>query len=158
MYPPSHANSRSCRCGRVRPAYVNFGRSRHDNARLGYTRHLLAHVPRRALDRNAVYVACCSSGSGDRCIRLWLSRRSQEAFLLGVYSPSCANSRTYRCVWVRPTHENFVLLRKDNARLGWTRHPLAHVLSGSLDRKTVYVLFCCWSGLLVAWKADLYSS
>ena len=81
----------------------------------------------------------CSSRSGDRCTRLWLSRRSQGPFLLGVYPPLHANSRSCRCSRVRPACGNIRRLRKDNARLRCIRHPLSHVLSRALDRQAVYV-------------------
>ena len=82
----------------------------------------------------------CSSGSRDRCTRLWVSRSPQGAFLLGVYLPSCAKSRSCRYGWVRPAYRNIVRSRHDNARVGCTGHPLAHVISRALDRKAVYVL------------------
>ena len=81
----------------------------------------------------------CSSGLGDRCTRLWLSRRSQGPFLLGVYPPLHANSRSCRCSRVRPACGNIRRLRTDNARLRCIRHPLSHVLSRALDRQAVYV-------------------
>ena len=40
----------------MRPAYKNIVRSRHNNARLGCTRHPLAHVISPAHDRKALYV------------------------------------------------------------------------------------------------------
>ena len=91
----------------------------------------------------------CSSGSGNRCTRLWLSRRSLDAFLEGVNPPSCANSRSCKCR-VRPAYRNIVRSRHDNARLGCTRHHLAHVLSRALDPKAIYVPWLpCWVGVQV---------
>ena len=89
----------------------------------------------------------CSSGSGNRYTRLWLSRRSLTAFLEGVNPPSCAISRSWRCGRVRPAYRNVVRSRHNNARLGCTRHPLAHVFSRAHNRKALYVLwFLLWVG------------
>ena len=90
----------------------------------------------------------CSSGSGDRCTRLWVSRRSLTAFLEGLNPPSCAKRGSCKCR-VRPAYRNIVRSRHDNARLGCTGHPLAHGLSRALDRKAVYVL---WLLLRVGWQ------
>ena len=50
----------------------------------------------------------------------------------------------------RPAYENIVRSRHDNARLGCTRHHLAHVLSRALDPKAIYVPWLpCWVGVQV---------